>query len=89
MTKKRFFLNGVGPMYLGEIANKVVTNFAKSHPKLTAQEIRDFFVSTCKVGVPHIVETEPEYHLRDHTPSQERSASEVVTPRGEKLYIST
>lgn len=89
MATNRFSLNGVGPMPLSEIANKVVSDFANSNPKLTAKEIRDIFVSTCKVGVPHIVETEPEYHLRDHQPSQKRSASEVTTPKGEKLYVST
>lgn len=89
MATKRFSINGVGPMTLGEIANTVVSDFAKNNPTLTAQQIRDIFVSTCKVGVPHVVETEPEYHLRDHQSSQKRSSSEVITPRGEKLYVST
>lgn len=87
---KRFKLNGLGPYTLGEIARDVVLDYANKHPFLDAQQIRDIFVSVCKnVGVPHIVETESEYHMRDYQPSQARTVKEITIPSGEKLYIST
>jgi hypothetical protein len=86
---KRFTLNGSDPQTLKDIFREVVNDFAKKHPLLDAQQIRDLFVTVCKgVKVPHIVETEPEYHLRDGQKSQKRTVEEIILPNGEKLYVT-
>ncbi len=86
---KRFYLNGSGPYGLNEIARDVVLEYANKHPMLDAQQIRDIFVTVCKgVKIPHIVETEAEYHMRDYQPSQERTVEVITIPSGEKLYVS-
>lgn len=86
---KKFFLNGNGPYGLNEIARDVVLDYARKHPFLDAQQIRDIFVTVCKdVKIAHIVETEPEYHLRDYQTSQKRTVEEIIIPDGEKLYVS-
>jgi|GEM_PF-691669 len=85
-----FSLDGVKGMTLGEIAKKIVTKYAQNNLGKSAQEIRNIFVEQCKgIGVSHIVETEEEYHKRDGQASQERSASEITIPNGEKLYVTT
>ena len=85
-----FSLDGVEGMTLGEIAKKIVTKYAQNNLGKSAQEIRNIFVEQCKgIGVSHIVETEEEYHKRDGQASQERSASEITIPNGEKLYVTT
>ena len=85
-----FSLDGVEGMSLGEIAKKIVTKYAQNNLGKSAQEIRNIFVEQCKgIGVSHIVETEEEYHKRDGQASQERSASEITIPNGEKLYVTT
>jgi Zn-dependent M32 family carboxypeptidase len=90
MSKKRFTLNGSVPKSLRDIARDVVFFYARKHPTMTAQEIRDFFVNACSnVRIEHIVETEAEYHARDGQKSQKWTAKEVRTPLGEKLYVST
>ena len=77
-------------MNLGEIAKNVVLKFASSNRTMSAQAIRDYFVNLCKgIGVAHVVETESEYHERDGQVSQKRSASEILIPNGEKLYVTT
>ena len=87
---KRFCLNGGTPQSLRDIARDVIRNYAWDNPKMTAHEIRDYFVNACDgVGISHIVETEEEYHTRDGQKSQERTVNEIVTPNGEKLYVST
>lgn len=66
MKRKRFTLNGSAPKTLNEIFRDIVIDYATKHPSLDAQQIRDIFVTVCKgVKIPHIVETESEYHLRD------------------------
>ena len=90
MSKKRFTLNGSAPKFLGEIARDVVLDYSKKNPKLTAQEIRDYFVAACEdVRIEHIVETEAEYHTRDGQKSQKRTVKEIIIPSGEKLYVET
>ncbi len=85
-----FSLDGVAGMTLGEIAKEIVTKYAENNLGKSAQEIRNIFVEQCKgIGVSHIVETEEEYHKRDGQASQERSASEITIPNGEKLYVTT
>ena len=85
-----FSLDGVAGMTLGEIAKEIVTKYAQNNFGKSAQEIRNIFVEQCKgIGVSHIVETEEEYHKRDGQASQERSASEITIPNGEKLYVTT
>ena len=85
-----FSLDGVAGMTLGEIAKGIVTKYAENNLGKSAQEIRNIFVEQCKgIGVSHIVETEEEYHKRDGQASQERSASEITIPNGEKLYVTT
>lgn len=85
-----FSLDGVKGMTLGEIAKKIVTKYAQNNLGKSAQEIRNIFVEQCKgIGVSHVVETEEEYHKRDGQASQERSASEITIPNGEKLYVTT
>ena len=85
-----FSLDGVAGMTLGEIAKEIVTKYAENNFGKSAQEIRNIFVEQCKgIGVSHIVETEEEYHKRDGQASQERSASEITIPNGEKLYVTT
>ena len=85
-----FSLDGVAGMTLGEIAKEIVARYAQKNSGKSAQEIRNIFVEQCKgIGVSHIVETEEEYHKRDGQASQERSASEVTIPNGEKLYVTT
>jgi len=87
---KRFCLNGSAVKSLRDIARDVVLDYARKHPTLTAQEIRDTFVNACDgIGISHIVETEKEYHMRDGQKSQERTVKEIVIPGGEKLYVST
>lgn len=87
---KRFCLNGGVPQSLIDIACGVVRNYAKKNPSLTAQEIRDCFVTACEdVRIEHIVETEKEYHLRDGQKTQKQTVKEIIIPSGEKLYIST
>ena len=87
---KRFCLNGSAVKSLRDIARDVVLDYARKHPSLTAQEIRDIFVNACDgIGISHIVETEKEYHMRDGQKSQERTSKEIVIPTGEKLYVST
>ena len=87
---KRFCLNGGATQSLRDIARDVVHNYAKKNPSLTAQEIRDYFVTACDgVRIAHIVETEAEYHTRDGQKSQERTVKEIIIPGGEKLYVST
>lgn len=89
MKPKRFYLNGVGPFGLNEIARDVVVDFANKHPMLDAQQVRDIIVIVCKnVKIPHIVETEAEYHNRNYQSSQERTVMEITIPNGEKLYVS-
>ena len=85
-----FKLNGE-ELSLGQIAKKVVLNYAKNNPSMTSQDIRDYFSVLCKgIGVAHIVETEDEYHLRDGQASQKRTVSEITIPyKNEKLYVST
>ena len=86
---KRFKLNGEGPLTLGEIARDVVLDYAKKNPKMDAEAIRDVFLKACKdVRIPHIVETEADYHLRDGQKSQKRTVKEIIIPTGEKLYVS-
>ena len=76
-------------MTLGEIAKEIVTKYAENNLGKSVQEIRNIFVEQCKgIGVSHIVETEEEYHKRDGQASQERSASEITIPNGEKLYVT-
>ena len=85
-----FSLDGVVGMTLGGIAKEIVARYAQTNSDKSAQEIRNIFVEQCKgIGVSHIVETEEEYHKRDGQSSQERSASEVTIPNGEKLYVTT
>lgn len=85
-----FSLDGVAGMTLGEIAKGIVIKYAENNLGKSAQEIRNIFVEQCKgIGVSHIVETEEEYHKRDGQASQERSASEITIPNGEKLYVTT
>lgn len=85
-----FSLDGVAGMTLGEIAKEIVNRYAQNNLGKSAQEIRNIFVEQCKgIGVSHIVETEEEYHKRDGQASQERSASEITIPNGEKLYVTT
>ena len=89
MKPKIFTLNGSKPMYMSDIFRDVVSDYANKHPFLDAQQIRDIFVAVCKnVGVPHIVETESEYHKRDGDKSQEDTVNEIIIPNGEKLYVS-
>ena len=89
MKRKRFTLNGSAPKTLGEIFRDIVNDYATKHPSLDAQQIRDIFVTVCKgVKIPHIVETESEYHSRDYQSSQERTVEEIVIPNGEKLYVA-
>lgn len=85
-----FKLNGE-ELSLGQIAKKVVLNYAKNNPSMTSQDIRDYFSDLCKgIGVAHMVETEDEYHLRDGQSSQKRTVSEIIIPyKNEKLYVST
>jgi len=86
---KIFTLNGSTPKTLGEIFKEIVLDYANKHSMLDAQQIRDIFVTVCKgVKVPHIVETEPEYHLRNGQKSQKRTVEEIVIPNGEKLYVA-
>ena len=90
MPTKRFNLNGSTPKFLNEIADEVVLDYARKHPFLNAQQIRDIFVTVCR-GVKvasHIVETEAEYLARSWEASWERSADEITIPNGEKLYVS-
>ena len=90
MSKKIFTLNGSAPKSLCDIARDVVLDYAKKNPTLTAQEIRDFFVTECQaVRIEHIVETEAEYHTRDGQKSQKRTVKEIIIPNGEKLYVET
>ena len=88
---KRFTLNGIGPKSLNEIAREIVLDYAKKHTILDAQQIRDIFRTVGRgVKLPaHYVETESEYLARSYESSWERSADEIIIPRGEKLYIST
>jgi hypothetical protein len=89
MKRKRFTLNGSAPLGLNEIFKEIVLDYSTKHPLLDAQQIRDIFVTVCKsVKVPHIVETEPEYHLRDKQKSQKRTVEEIIIPNGEKLYVT-
>ena len=90
MSSPIFTLNGSKPMFMSDIFRAVVSDYADKHPFLDAQQIRDIFVTVCKnVGVPHIVETETEYHKRDGEESQEDTVNEISIPNGEKLYVST
>ncbi len=85
----RFALKGVH-MSLVDIANHIVADYANANPKMSAQDIRNYFVNICDgVGASHIVETENEYHMRDGQISQARTVSEVTIPNGEKLYVTT
>ena len=89
MKRKIFTLNGSKPMHMSDIFREVVSDYANKHPFLDAQQIRDIFVTVCKnVGVPHIVETESEYHRRDGDVSQEETVNEITILNGEKLYVS-
>ena len=88
-NSKRFALNGE-EMTLGAIANKVVSNYANSHPELNANSIKETFVGWCKgIGVAHIVETDEEYQARSHQSSAERSRTAVTIPNGEIIHVST
>ena len=88
-NSKRFALNGE-EMTLGTIANKVVSNYANSHPELNANSIKETFVGWCKgIGVAHIVETDEEYQARSHQSSAERSRTAVTIPNGEIIHVST
>lgn len=89
MKRKRFTLNGSDPQGLNDIFKEIVLDYSTKHPFFDAKQIRDVFVTVCKgVKVPHIVETEPEYHLRDGQKSQKRTVEEIVIPNGEKLYVT-
>ena len=87
---KRFTLNGSVPMSLNEIADEVVRGYARKHPFLDAQQIRDIFRTVGRrVKLPaHYVETETEYYARSYQKSWGRSADEILIPSGEKLYVS-
>lgn len=88
-NSKKFALNGE-EMTLGAIANKVVSNYANSHPDLNANSIKETFVNWCKgIGVAHIVETDDEYQARSHQSSAERSRTAVTIPNGEIIHVST
>ena len=77
-------------MTLGAIANKVVSNYANSHPELNASSIKETFVNWCKgIGVAHIVETDDEYQARSYQSSAERSTTAVTIPNGEIIHVST
>ena len=90
MKPKIFTLNGSVPKNLNEIADEVVLGYARMHPFLDAQQIRDIFVTVCRdVKIEHIVETAAEYNARSYQKSWERSADEITIPNGEKLYVST
>ena len=85
-----YTINGVKKDYLYEIAYQVVSDYVSANQQKSAQEIRDYFVDSCRgVGIAHIVETEAEYHTRDGQKSQTRSAKELEMPNGEKIYVST
>ena len=87
---KRFTLNGSAPKSLNEIADEVVLDYARKHPFLDAQQIRDIFVTVCRdVKMAHIVETAAQYNARSYQKSWGRSADEIIIPSGEKLYVST
>lgn len=87
---KRFTLDGSAPKSLNEIAREIVLNYATKHWMMSAQAIRDYFVTECKgVGVAHIVETETEYRKRSWQKSWARSADEIIIPSKDKLYVST
>ncbi len=86
---KRFYLNGSGPYGLNEIADEVVLDYARKHPFLNAQQIRDIFRTVCRgVQIAHIVETTAEYNARSYQKSWGRSADEIIIPSGEKLYVA-
>ena len=88
-NSKKFALNGE-EMTLGAIANKVVSNYANSHPDLNANSIKEIFVNWCKgIGVAHIVETDDEYQARSYQSSAERSRTAVTIPNGEIIHVST
>ena len=88
-NSKKFALNGE-EMTLGAIANKVVSNYANSHPELNASSIKETFVNWCKgIGVAHIVETDDEYQARSYQSSAERSRTAVTIPNGEIIHVST
>ena len=88
-NSKKFALNGE-EMTLGAIANKVVSNYANSHPELNANSIKEIFVNWCKgIGVAHIVETDDEYQARSYQSSAERSRTSVTIPNGEIIHVST
>lgn len=88
-NSKKFTLNGE-EMTLGAIANKVVSNYANSHPELNASSIKETFVNWCKgIGVAHIVETDDEYQARSYQSSAERSRTAVTIPNGEIIHVST
>lgn len=91
MSTKIFTLNGSAPKSLNEIADEIVLDYARKHPFLNAQQIRDIFRVVGR-GVklpPHYVETEAEYNARSHQKSWKRSADMITIPSGEKLYVST
>jgi hypothetical protein len=86
---KRFTLNGSAPKSLNEIADEVVLDYARKHPFLDAQQIRDIFVTVCRyVKMAHIVETAAQYNARSYQKSWGRSADEIIIPSGEKLYVA-
>ena len=86
---KRFTLNGSAPKSLNEIADEVVLDYARKHPFLDAQQIRDIFVTVCRdVKMAHIVETLAQYNARSYQKSWERSADEIIIPSGEKLSVA-
>ena len=87
---KRFTLNGSAPKSLNEIADEVVFDYARKHPFLDAQQIRDIFVTVCRdVKMAHIVETAAQYNARSYQKSWGRSADEITHPStGEKLYVA-
>lgn len=86
---KRFTLNGSDPKSLNEIADEVVFDYARKHPVLDAQQIRDIFVTVCKdVKMAHIVETASEYNARSYQKSWGRSADKIIIPNGQELYVA-
>ena len=88
-TKNKFTLNGEQSS-LRDISKNVVLNYANNNPSLSAQQVRDYFITEFKgIGIAHIVETEEEYHERDGQPTQARTVSEITIPTGEKLYVTT
>lgn len=86
---KRFTLNGSDPKSLNEIADEIVFEYARKHPFLDAQQIRDIFVAVCRdVKMAHIVETAAEYNARSYQKSWGRSADKIIIPSGEELYVA-